>query len=154
MGVITSKHLKIYETPQIRLFKIANQRAAHSLPSVSVGRPFTSAVPRNPTLKFPGDRGWDVHCSGSLWLPSNRKPVEVDSLICQNVLPAEMAPISSYTRRKKSAVCTTLSTVAESNPFPEPSHTTSKILEATRVAQLVLSPRGARDPHGFSALSH
>lgn len=73
-----------------------------------------------------------MHCSGSLWLPSNRKPVEVDSLICQNVLPAEMAPISSYTRRKKSAVCTTLSTVAESNPFPEPSHTTSKILEATK----------------------
>lgn len=43
-----------------------------------------------------------------------------------------MAPISSYTRRKKSAVRTTLSTVAESNPFPEPSHTTSKILEATK----------------------
>lgn len=42
-----------------------------------------------------------------------------------------MAPISSYMRRKKSAVCTTLSTVAEPNPFPESSHTTSKILEAT-----------------------
>lgn len=114
------------------LFKIENRRAAHSLPSISVGRPLTSAVPRNSTLKSLGGRGWDVPWSSSLWLPSNRKPIEVDSLICQNVSPAEMAPISSYTRRKKSAVCRTLSTAAGSRPFPESSHTGSKIAEATK----------------------
>lgn len=78
-------------------------------------------------------RGWDVLCSRCLWLPSNRKPIEVDILNCQNGLPAEMELISSYLRRKRNQPCAQpCPRAAESDPFPEPSHATVKILEATK----------------------
>lgn len=56
--------------------------------SIAVARPLTSVVPRYSTLKsWAGvTRGRDVHCSSSLWLPSNGKPIPVDILICQNVV--------------------------------------------------------------------
>lgn len=70
-----------------------------------------------------------MHCSSSLWLPGNRKPIEVDSDLSECVTHCDGADTSS-TRREKSAVCTTLSTSCRIGPFLEPSHTTCRIGEA------------------------
>lgn len=101
-------------------------------------------------------RGWDVLCSRCLWLPSNRKPIEVDILNCQNGLPAEMELISSYLRRKRNQPCAQpCPRAAESDPFPEPSHATVKILEATKEFETGSFTAGsAWSPWIFSSSCH
>lgn len=95
-----------------------------------------------------------MHCSRSLWLPSNGSPMEVDLLICQNVSPAEMAPIPSYPRRRKPATCTALSTRCRIRSRPRVFSRHQRDFGGhRRAAELVLPPQGARDPRESSALA-
>lgn len=79
----------------------------------------------------------------TVWLPSDGKPISVDILICQNISHAAMAPVSSYPRRKKSAVCANLSTSCRIQP---PSQGLLKPKARLGVSKLVPSPRGACQP--------
>lgn len=120
--------------------------------SIAVARPLTSVVPCYSTLKsWAGvTRGWDVHRSNSLWLPSNGKPIPVDILICQNVVFFHVYN-GTYIqlREEKNQQCAqACPQVVESSPFLGASQAQSR----TWSHKLVLSPQGACEPCVYSSI--
>lgn len=68
-----------------------------SLPSISAGRPLTSAAPQTP-YSSPGGQGGGV-CAVAAAPGRLATGNPVDLLICRNAVRTEVAPISSYTGR-------------------------------------------------------